>query len=581
MPKKSLVGNRCCGQEFFRAHYRTLPAVAPAQRRRLPPMAARSTGRSEPTLLKRRGRALRSNTVGERGVCLLLLLGVTALASSALMSRILPHVLAWRRASACLPTDSSRPGAAPCPPEASHPTLDVVSVAAKPTCVTRLAVAALNQYVGPRRIVFVSSNDAACARLSSFASNVECVPEDDLIPGVTKAAVDAELARLYGGGGTAGGNYMGRSNGGWYLQQLVKLGAARYLRGLSETFLVWDPDMIPLWPVRVFGDVASAANGGKRRAFRQIGGYVIRAYESSYAKLVPGERIQYAPDGSSYVTHQMVMEKAYVEELLGAFGEAWERRLSMESAVKASAAAASGAHGARGAIGAKDPRPRVDPGGELDGGDDDDVDVDDGDDTGGWRDADDFVRRRRRRIAMFEAWPEDRDVRRGGGGKRAEPRRAGSFERVGGLPDGDSPGAHPSGDSPGAISSGAAVRLTVNAAPRPMPAWASAVLASLPEDSLALGFSEYAAYASWVATRHPESVEVAPTRTWSRHPFGPLIGSLGVRAQRMANRDGLCCPGPAAVRAMKLLGYQYAGFEIGHVGSCGLDLPRHRDSYGL
>ena len=315
-------------------------------------MAARSTGRSEPALLKRRGRALRPNTVGERGVCLLLLLGVTALASSALMSRILPHVLAWRRASACLPTDSLRPGAAPCPPEASHPSLDVVSVAAKPTCVTRLAVAALNQYVGPRRIVFVSSDDAACARLTSFARNVECVPQDDLIPGVTKAAVDAELARLYGetrgarrkrggrgGGGAAGaGNYMGRSNGGWYLQQLVKLGAARYLRGLSDTFLIWDPDMIPLWPVRVFGAQASSANGGKRRAFRQIGGYVIRAYESSYEKLVPGERVQYAPDGSSYVTHQMVVEKAYVEELLGAFGEAWERRLSVESAVKASAA---------------------------------------------------------------------------------------------------------------------------------------------------------------------------------------------------------------------------------------------------
>ena len=121
----------------------------------------------------------------------------------------------------------------------------------------------------------------------------------------------------------------------------------------------------------------------------------------------------------------------------------------------------------------------------------------------------------------------------------------------------------------------------MNAAPRPMPAWASAVLASLPEDSLTLGFSEYAAYASWVASKHPESVEVAPVRAWSRHPFGPLIGSLGIRAQRMVNRDGLCCPGPASVRAMKLLGYQYAGFEIGHVASCGLDLPRHRDSYGL
>ena len=137
---------------------------------------------------------------------------------------------------------------------------------------------------------------------------------------------------------------MGRSNGGWYLQQLVKLGAARYLRGLSDTFLIWDPDMIPLWPVRVFGAQASSANGGKRRAFRQIGGYVIRAYESSYEKLVPGERVQYAPDGSSYVTHQMVVERAYVEELLGAFGEA-ERRLSVR--VREGRGRAAGAAGDR------------------------------------------------------------------------------------------------------------------------------------------------------------------------------------------------------------------------------------------
>ena len=146
---------------------------------------------------------------------------------------------------------------------------------------------------------------------------------------------------------------------------------------------------------------------------------------------MPGERVQYAPDGSSYVTHQMVVEKAYVEELLGAFGEAWERRLSVESAVKASAAYR--VHGSNGANGdlegsrriSKDPRPSVDPGGEVDDDVNDFNDVDDGDDTGGWRDADDFVRRRRR-LALFEAWPEDR--RRG---NRGEP-ATGGLVRVGG-----------------------------------------------------------------------------------------------------------------------------------------------------
>ena len=57
--------------------------------------------------------------------------------------------------------------------------------------------------------------------------------------------------------------------------------------------------------------------------------------QKSYETLT-NERIQYAPDGSSYVTHQMVMEKAYVEELLGVFAETWERKLSLTSAVMAS-----------------------------------------------------------------------------------------------------------------------------------------------------------------------------------------------------------------------------------------------------
>ena len=267
-------------------------------------------------------------------------------------------MLAWRRASACLPTDSLLPGAAPCPPEASHPSLDVVSVAAKPTCVTRLAVAALNQYVGPRRIVFVSSNDVACARLTSFADNVECVPEDDLIPGVTKAAVDAELARLYGGTrGRArqerGERRRGQPRGQIHIrggqlhgqvQRRVVPAAARQARRRAvppraqRHVLNLGPDMIPLWPVRVFGAQASAANGGKQRAFRQNRWVRDKSLRVLLRKARAGRTRSVRPDGSSYVTHQMVVERAYVEELLGAFGEAWERRLSMESAVKASAA---------------------------------------------------------------------------------------------------------------------------------------------------------------------------------------------------------------------------------------------------
>ena len=84
-----------------------------------------------------------------------------------------------------------------------------------------------------------------------------------------------------------GGRLHGTVARGWYLQQLVKLGASRYLPGLSDTFMVWDPDMIPLWPVTVFGE-RSATNGGKRKVFRQVGGYVIRSYEVSLFLVIFG-----------------------------------------------------------------------------------------------------------------------------------------------------------------------------------------------------------------------------------------------------------------------------------------------------
>jgi hypothetical protein len=62
----------------------------------------------------------------ERGVFLLLVAGLLALLSSTLSSYFLPHILAWRRNTRCLPT-----GDLFCPQEMSHPYLDVVSIAVK------------------------------------------------------------------------------------------------------------------------------------------------------------------------------------------------------------------------------------------------------------------------------------------------------------------------------------------------------------------------------------------------------------------------------------------------------------------
>ena len=133
------------------------------------------------------------------------------------------------------------------------------------------------------------------------------------------------------------------------------------------------------------------------------------------------------------MTHQMVMEKAYVEELLGVFAETWERKLSLTSAVMASklAPVAGGA-----TIDDKNDEQLVNAheiedyvmNAESDGEDT----------TGGWRDTDDFVRRkmnrRRRGLAMFEAWPEDKGSGKMKRRNSADPRRAGAFAK--GIPEG-------------------------------------------------------------------------------------------------------------------------------------------------
>ena len=209
-----------------------------------------------------------------------------------------------------------------CANERAHPDLDVVSVAVKPSCVNAVAVAALNQYVGPRRIVVVAPDERRCETYRGMAANVECHAEDAFIRGLTKEAVSMYLEDVYGdslGRDGARARFVGRELGGWYLQQLIKLGAATSTAiahpPLSRKFLLWDLDMIPLRPLTLF-------KGGI--PVRQIGGNVIKSYEAAYERLTGG-RMKYAKDGTSYVTHQMVVDASIMEEMLDAFARKADR----------------------------------------------------------------------------------------------------------------------------------------------------------------------------------------------------------------------------------------------------------------
>ena len=247
------------------------------------------------------GRSVGNGKATDKGVAALLLLGVTALCVSDWTSLYVPRLLVWRQGSGCVPGDLS-----PCLPENHHPDIDVVSVAVKPTCVTKIAIDSINQYIAPRRIHLITASEGACEVLKKMATNVRCHAQDGLVPGLTKAAVAKQLKTWYANA-DPGSGYLGRELSGWYLQQLLKLGAARHVPDLSHTFLVWDPDMIVLEPFSVFSKQRSGATG-KDRVMRHVGGYVIAEYEYAYEKLT-GEKLALAPDGSSYVTHQMVFER--------------------------------------------------------------------------------------------------------------------------------------------------------------------------------------------------------------------------------------------------------------------------------
>jgi hypothetical protein len=70
-----------------------------------------------------------------------------------------------------------------CTPAAPPAPLDVVSVAATPGCVVAAAVASLNRFAVPKRILLLAPSHAVCGALEVLAHNVECVLQDELIPG--------------------------------------------------------------------------------------------------------------------------------------------------------------------------------------------------------------------------------------------------------------------------------------------------------------------------------------------------------------------------------------------------------------
>jgi len=218
--------------------------------------------------------------------------------------------LLWWRVLGGTPGHCSAPsdGGAACPSPLPPSTVDVVTVALAPGCVAAASIASLNRFLNPKRLFVVARAPEACANFTRLAPNVVCLLDDQVLPGVSRSAVASLLQQRYGL--RRGSGHSGRDTAGWYHQQLLKLGAVSYIPDLSLTFLLWDSDMVALRPIHIRDE--------QGRLRRQSGGSRVKTYAASYARLT-GEPLQLAPDGSSFVTHQMVVQSRHMHHMLTAF----------------------------------------------------------------------------------------------------------------------------------------------------------------------------------------------------------------------------------------------------------------------
>ncbi|MGB0767277.1 MAG: DUF6492 family protein [Phycisphaeraceae bacterium] len=125
---------------------------------------------------------------------------------------------------------------------------DVVIPMLEPTWCTRAVIEGLFHHYRPRRVHVIAPADG-CETLRRVVSDERWsigewqVHEEESFfssPGSSKA----ELGRLVD---TSRSLY----SPGWFYQQLLKLGAWDGIEGLSESYLVWDADLLPIetWPV--------------------------------------------------------------------------------------------------------------------------------------------------------------------------------------------------------------------------------------------------------------------------------------------------------------------------------------------
>jgi hypothetical protein len=154
---------------------------------------------------------------------------------------------------------------------------DVVALAVDASCVSPFSLRGLNRYFSVRNIHVVSSSAKQCDLFTAMADNVECHTQDAFLPGVTRVAVEEHFLSHFS---DEISRKTASARSGWYLQQLLKLGAPQAIPSLSEYFLVWDLDMVPLRKASFLLPSSEASVPYKTRV--DVSSKLVQQYATSY-----------------------------------------------------------------------------------------------------------------------------------------------------------------------------------------------------------------------------------------------------------------------------------------------------------
>eukprot|EP00976_Prorocentrum_cordatum_P043467 879690-Prorocentrum_minimum.AAC.1 len=195
--------------------------------------------------------------------------------------------------------------------------MDVVIVNMVPTCSTKHVVRQLLGLYSFRKIFFITKHLEFCTFVKSISSIIVCMHEDEVIPGVTYKKLEQKSKTIIA--------YQGISNRvGWYFAMMLKIGVGHYLQDLSEYFLVWDSDNIPIVPQEFFspdGRMRFCANPMGVKPAGYVSGYgkfhklvtgmdLLRPNKTKSLRVAPNEPI------FNFVCGYIVAYRPYVTELI-------------------------------------------------------------------------------------------------------------------------------------------------------------------------------------------------------------------------------------------------------------------------